>query len=131
LYEQTFRTPEYFCYDSDTRSLQGWRLGQHLTYESLKLDDRRAMFSEQLDAWIGLWEGEYQGVQATWLRLFGHDGQLVPTPEEAERQRAEAEGQRAEAERQRAEAERQRAEAAEAEAARLREELERLKGPTT
>ena len=110
LYEQTFKTPEYFCCDPDTRRLQGWRLGQHLTYESLKPNERGSLFSEQLDAWLGLWEGVYQGVQATWLRLFGPDGQLVPTGEEAERQRADA---------------------AEAEAARLREELERLKGPTT
>ena len=137
LYEQTFKTPEYFCYGPETRSLQGWRLGQHLTYESLKPNENGRMWSGQLGAWLGLWEGEYQGVPATWVRLFRNDGQLVPTGEEAEHQRAEAEGQRAEAEHQRAEAEsqraeaeHQRAEAAEAEAARLREELGRLKSPT-
>jgi Uma2 family endonuclease len=128
LYEQTFKTPEYFCYDPETRTLQGWRLGHHLTYESLKPTESGRIWSEQLGAWLGLWEGEYQGEQAAWVRLFGVDGQLVPTGAEAADQRAEAADQRAEAERQRAEAERQRAEAAEAEAARLRQELERLKG---
>jgi Uma2 family endonuclease len=108
LYEQTFRTPEYFCYDPDTRSLQGWRLGQHLTYESLRPNEGGRILSDQLRAWLGLWEGEYQGVRATWVRLFEDDAQMVSTGEEAERQRAEA---------------------AEAEAARLREELEHLKGP--
>ena len=53
-----------------------------------------------------MWEGDYQGVKATWVRLFDDQGNLRPTAEEAERDRAEA---------------------AEAEAARLREELARLK----
>jgi Uma2 family endonuclease len=67
-----------------------------------------------------LWEGEYEGVQAVWLRWCDQDGNLIPTGAELaaqERARAEAERQRAEAERQRAEAERQRAERL---AARLR-----------
>ena len=106
LYEQTFKTPEYFCYDPETRSLQGWRLGQHQTYEPLKPNEPGRVLSEQLGACLGLWEGEYQGVQATWVRLFEDDGQMVPTGEEAASQRAEI---------------------AEAEAARLREELKRLK----
>jgi Uma2 family endonuclease len=137
LYEQRFKTPEYYCYDPETRNLQGWRLGQHLTYEPLQPNEHGRMLSEQLGAWLGLWEGEYQHIQATWVRLFEDDGQMVPTSEEAERrradaehQRAETERQRAETERQRAETERQRAETAEEEVARLREELERLKGPT-
>lgn len=106
LYEQTFKTPEYFCYDPDSRNLQGWRLGQHLTYEPLEPNERGHLWSEQLGAWLGLREGEYQGITAPWVRLFG-DGHMVPTGEEAGIQRAEA---------------------AEAEVARLQEELERLKG---
>lgn len=107
LYEQTFKTTEYFCYDPDPRNLQGWRLGQHLTYEPLQPNPRGHLPSEQLGAWLGLWEGEYQGVKATWVRLFEENGVCAPTGEEAERQRAEA---------------------AEAEAARLRDEVKRLKG---
>jgi len=107
LYEQTFKTPEYFCCDPDTRSLQGWRLGRHQSYESLSPDGHGRLFSEQLGVWLGLRDGTYQGLTAAWVRLFQSNGHLVPTAEEAERERADA---------------------AEAEAARLREELERLKG---
>jgi Uma2 family endonuclease len=112
LYERTFRTPNYFCYDPDEDYLWGWRLvGQR--YVPVESDDQGRLWSTELDAWIGTWEGRYLQHQALWLRLFDAEGRLIPTGEEAERQRAEAE--------------RQRAEAAEAELARLRAELEQRK----
>ncbi len=125
LYEQKLKTPEYFCYDPDTRQLQGWRLAPW-GYVSLKPNEHDHLPSEQLQVWLGLWQGTYLGITATWIRFYTADGELVPTLEEASQQRVEAERQRAEAERQRAEAERQRAEAAEAEVTRLRAELARL-----
>jgi Uma2 family endonuclease len=69
---------------------------------------------------VRLWEGEYEGVKAVWLRWCDQEGNVIPTGAElaeAERARAEAERARAEAEQQRAEAERARAERL---AARLR-----------
>ncbi|MCS6773439.1 MAG: Uma2 family endonuclease [Thermoflexales bacterium] len=62
---------------------------------------------------VRLWEGEYEGVSATWLRWCDAAGNILLTGGERARlaeQALEAERQRAEAERQRAEAERQRAE---------------------
>ncbi len=60
---------------------------------------------------LSLWQGEYEGVEALWLRWTDREGRLIPTGAESaeqERQRAEQERQRAEQERQRAvEAERQ------------------------
>ncbi len=130
LYERRFKTPDYFCYDPDTRLLRGWRL-ERSGYVPLTPNVRGHLQSEQLQVWLGLWEGEYKGLQATWVRFYTVDGELMPTGEEAERQRAdaerlraEAERQRADAEQQRANAERQRAEAAEAEVARLRAQWE-------
>ncbi len=55
---------------------------------------------------LTLWQGEYEGVEALWLRWCDLEGQVIPTGAE----RAEQERQRAEQERQRAERERQRAE---------------------
>jgi hypothetical protein len=62
---------------------------------------------------VRLWEGEYEGVKAVWLRWCDQEGIVIPTGAElaeAERQRAEEERARAEEEQRRAEAERQRAE---------------------
>jgi len=55
---------------------------------------------------VRLWEGEYEGVRAVWLRWCDQEGNIIPTGAElaaAERQRAEEEQRRAEAERARAE----------------------------
>ncbi|MFN8492305.1 MAG: Uma2 family endonuclease [Caldilineaceae bacterium] len=127
LYERTFHTSEYFCYDPDTHQLLGWRLSE-TSYIRIKPDPHGWLWSKELDAYIGLWDGEYHQTSARWLRLFDKAGQLIPTAAEAGYVLAEAERQRAEAEHLRAEAERQRAEAAEAELARLKAELARLKG---
>jgi len=117
LYERVFHTADYFCYDPDAQALYGWRLGEW-GYAPLKPDEHGRLWSAELEAWLGVWEGAYLQTRATWLRLFNEQGHLIPTEAQAERQRTEAE-------RQRAEAEHQRAEAAEAEIARLREELAR------
>jgi len=61
-----------------------------------------------------LWDGEYEGLAAQWLRWCTPEGQPIPTGKEradAEQQRADAENQRADAENQRADAEQQRADA--------------------
>jgi Uma2 family endonuclease len=124
LYEQTFRTAEYFLYDPDTRVLEGWRHdGQR--YQPIVPGENGRLWSEQLGLWLGTWEGMYQGQQGTWVRFFGAQSRLVPTPAEAAAQQAEMERQRAEAERQRAEAEHQRAEAAQQQA-----EMERQRAAT-
>ncbi len=126
LYERTFRTPEYFCYDPESKRLFGWRLTQGL-YIELKPNDRGWLWSEELNVWMGAWEGEFQRHNASWLRFYTDDGHLVLTHKEAEAQRAEAEAQRAEAEAQRAEAEAQRAEAEAQRADAAEAELNRLR----
>ncbi len=111
LYEKIFRTPEYFCFDPATQTLWGWRLVGG-SYVPIPADQEGALWSEQLDLWLGRWQGEYLRIEATWLRLWTPDGDLVLTFAEAEAQRAEAEAQRANA--------------AEAEVARLRARLASL-----
>lgn len=134
IYEQTFRTPEYFLYDPITKKLEGFRLGANCRYEPIQPNERGWLWSAELGLWVGTWDGEYLLYQDTWVRFYDTEGRLVPIPAEAaaqqaeserqraetEHHRAEAERQRVEVERQRAEAERQRAEIAEAELQRLR-----------
>jgi Uma2 family endonuclease len=112
LYERTFRTAEYFCYDPQTEQLEGWRLGPRRRYRPAPPNERGWMEVEELGLWLGTWKGQYQGYEAVWLRFYDADGRLVPIHGEAAEQRAEAAEQRAEA--------------AEAEAVRLRERLAEL-----
>ena len=94
LYQNTFRTPEYFWFDPHSLEFEGFVLMAGL-YEAIAPNEQGWRWSQQLQLFLGIYEGQ--------LRFFTPEGELVPTPEEssdAERQRAEAERQRAEAERQ-------------------------------
>jgi Uma2 family endonuclease len=82
LYERTFRTPEYFCYDPDTHKLHGWRLSAHGRYRKIPVNKQGWMWSEVLHLYVGLWEGTYLGVHDTFVRFFDADGSLVLTAEE-------------------------------------------------
>ncbi len=115
LYQDRFRTPEYFWFSPETLEFQGFRLVR-AQYEGILPNEQGWLWSQEL--------GLYLGIEGRHLRYFTVTGDRVLTPEEtaeAEAQRAEAEAQRAEAEAQRAEAEAQRAEA-EAQRADLAEE---------
>jgi Uma2 family endonuclease len=112
LYERTFRTFEYFCYDPETEQLEGWRLGPRQRYRPIEANEHGWMEVEELGLWLGTWRGHYQGFDAVWLRFYDSQGRLVPTQAEPA---AVAE--------QRAESAEQRAGAAEAEVARLKEQL--------
>ena len=86
IYQDTFRTPEYFWYDPNSLEFEGFDLlrGQ---YEPKQADERGWLWSEQLQLFLGTEENR--------LRFFTPAGELVPTPEETARaeqlQRQEAE----------------------------------------
>lgn len=124
IYEKTFKTRNYFCYDPYSHKLDGWQLNSETgCYDPLVPNERGWLWSSELKLWVGTWDGEYLRDRTTWLRFYDASGQLVPTKDELAEKHVEVERQHAEAERQRAEAERQRAEAAEAELARLKAQL--------
>jgi Uma2 family endonuclease len=129
LYEQTFRTAEYFCVAPEMERLMGWRLTDGV-YVPIEPDERGWLWSKELEMWFGAWEGYFLGENLRWLRLYSADGDLILLPEEAERERAEAEREWAEAAEERAEAERERADDLAARLAELEAELNRLRGGT-
>jgi Uma2 family endonuclease len=125
IYEQVFRTAEYFWYNPDTKELAGWRLVNG-KYESIGPDENGRLWSEQLGLWLGTWEGFFQEKHATWLRFFDSGGNPVLTKAEFESVRAEAEKRRADEEIERAKKERQRAEEEKQRADILEAELKKL-----
>jgi hypothetical protein len=83
IYQDIFRTPEYFLFDPETCELEGYRLVAG-KYEPIAPDDAGRMRSGQLDLWLGVHEGQ--------LRFYRPDGTLAPTAEEealSERRRAD------------------------------------------
>jgi Uma2 family endonuclease len=93
LYQNIWRLPEYYWFHPETLEFAGFRLTPQGYAPIAPTPDGRLM-SKQLD--LGL------GIHNRQLRWFTADGDLIPLPEEAERQRAEQERQRAEQEQQRA-----------------------------
>lgn len=97
LYQDRFRTPEYFWFSPETLEFAGFRLMGH-AYQPITPNADGWCWSEELQL--------YLGIQETQLRYFTAAGEAVPTPEEAalqseklaqqERQEKESAQQRAE-----------------------------------
>lgn len=90
IYQDTFRTPEYFWFEPNSFEFQGFQLvgGQ---YQALQPNPQGWLWSQQLEL--------YLGIHAEKLRFFTPDGQLIFTPEEtaaAEQQQRELAQQEAE-----------------------------------
>ncbi len=90
LYQNTFRTPDYFWFDPYTLEFAGFHLVDG-KYQPLEANKQGHLWSQQLDLYLGINHGL--------LRFFTPSGQLVPTPEEvaeSERQQKELAVTRAE-----------------------------------
>jgi Uma2 family endonuclease len=134
LYQNQFRTPEYFWFSPNTLELVGWRLTDS-EYKTIPASENCWYWSQELGLYLGVFENR--------LRYFSVEGRLIPTLEEAnleeikqaeiaiqraeiEQRKAEVERQKAEVERQKAESESKRADEAENKAAILAQKLREL-----
>jgi Uma2 family endonuclease len=110
VYQDTFRTPDYFWFDPVTMELQGFHLVDG-KYQEIQVTTDGSLWSQQLELYLGVYEGK--------LRFFTTENQLILSSEElSERERLRA--QQAE---ERAQESEERAQQAEQELARLREVL--------
>jgi len=111
VYEQLLQVPYYVVFSREVNELQvfRWQAGR---YQALPLSEGRVWLPE-IQLGLGLWLGDYQGLERQWLRWYDAQHQWLPTlleQAEQERQRADQERQRADQECQRADQERQRVE---------------------
>ncbi|MCC5629237.1 Uma2 family endonuclease [Nostoc sphaeroides CHAB 2801] len=95
IYQNQMRVPEYFWYDPfNPDDLAGFSNDKGV-YQPIAANAQNQLVSQSLGLALQLWQGNYKGINATWLRWAMSLGELLPTPEEKERQRAEQERQRA------------------------------------
>ena len=73
IYQDTFRTADYFWFDPDTLEFQGFQLIQG-QYQELQPNQEGRLWSQQL--------GLYLGIHNSQLRFFTNLGELVLTTEE-------------------------------------------------
>lgn len=96
IYQDIFRTPDYFWFDPYNLEFNGFHLLDG-RYQELQPNTDGWLWSQQLELYLGIHESK--------LRLFTAEGQLMATPEEAaeqERQRANQIESQLDQERQRA-----------------------------
>jgi Uma2 family endonuclease len=74
LYQDRFRTPEYFWFSPDSLEFRGYRLVGH-EYQEIPTTSANQRWSEELGLYLGVEQGK--------LRYFTPSGQLIPTPQEA------------------------------------------------
>lgn len=88
LYQERFRTPEYFWFSPDTLEFEGFRLMGR--YQEITPNAQGWRWSEELGLYLGVEQGQ--------LRYFTSEGDKIPTPEEValqERQEKELAQQQA------------------------------------
>ncbi len=120
LYQNTFRTPDYFWFDPYTLEFAGFCLISG-KYQPIEANEQGHLWSQQLDLYLGIYNGQ--------LRFFTPEGQVVPTPEEvaeSERQQKELERQQKELALEQLESERQEKELAQTKSERLAAKLREL-----
>lgn len=89
IYQNQMRVPEYFWYDPfNPDDWAGFSIQQRV-YQPIVANDRHQLLSESLGLALQQWQGNYKGIEATWLRWATLQGELLPTPEEQECQRAD------------------------------------------
>jgi Uma2 family endonuclease len=110
VYQDTFRTPDYFWFHPVTMELQGFHLVDG-KYQEIQVTTDGRLWSQQLELYLGVYEGK--------LRFFTTENQLILSSEEL----AEQERLRAQKAEERAQQSEERAQQAEQELARLREVL--------
>ncbi|BAY32724.1 hypothetical protein NIES2107_46140 [Nostoc carneum NIES-2107] len=113
IYQDIWRTPDYFWFDPESLEFQGFHLLDG-NYQPLQANVDGLLWSQQLGLYLGIHESK--------LRFFSADGKLIPTPAEAAQQEQE---QRQKAEQEREQAQQQLAEM-EAMLARYRERFGEL-----
>jgi hypothetical protein len=63
-------------------------VGGHYQEQELDPENPRVWIPE-LEVGLGLWQGEYEGIDRQWLRWYDDQGKWIPTDTEQERQRAD------------------------------------------
>ncbi len=74
LYQNSFRTPEYFWFNPEDLEFAGFRL-QNEKYQPILANENGFLWSESLGLFLGVYEQK--------LRYFTIEKILVPTPQEA------------------------------------------------
>jgi Uma2 family endonuclease len=105
FYEQILRVPYYAIFNPQSGELELYHLEETGRYTIQRANERDRYWLGGLSLFLGVWQGEREGISSYWLRWWDKTGEILPWATEkvqAEQERTEQERQRAEQEKQRA-----------------------------
>ncbi|MDY7020528.1 MAG: Uma2 family endonuclease [Cyanobacteriota bacterium] len=78
VYEQILRIPYYIVFDAEIHQLEAFQLIES-RYEQLDLTEKQIWIPE-LEFGLGLWQGDYHGIERHWLRWRDAHGNWMNIP---------------------------------------------------
>jgi Uma2 family endonuclease len=96
VYEAYLRVPHYVVYSRYSQRLRYFQLvGRQYREQSLN-DAPQALWLDDLNVGLGVWEGEFEGIWGHWLRWCDAEGNWLLTDTEQAKSQNQAAQQRAE-----------------------------------
>ncbi len=89
VYETQLRVPYYFVYSRFTQRLRYFKLEGRQYQEQPLNSEAPLVWLKDLDIGLGIWQGEFEGVTAAWLRWCDKQGNWLLTDTEQEQQAKE------------------------------------------
>ncbi|MFM6137448.1 MAG: Uma2 family endonuclease, partial [Sphaerospermopsis kisseleviana] len=82
IYQNQMRVSEYFWFDPfHPDDFAGFHINSGI-YEPIDLNEKNQLVSTVLGLALVRWQGNYRGIDATWLRWANLEGDLFPTSQE-------------------------------------------------
>ncbi|HIK11234.1 MAG TPA: Uma2 family endonuclease [Oscillatoriaceae cyanobacterium M33_DOE_052] len=99
VYERILRVPYYVVFSRYSNRMRGFKLDGGRYREQPINPENPQFWIPEIKLGLGVWSGEYEGINRSWLRWYDAQGNWVPTDvelalAEAERATAEAEQER-------------------------------------
>ena len=89
VYETQLRVPYYFVYSRFTQRLRYFKLEGRQYQEQPLNSETPLVWLKDLEIGLGIWQGEFEGVTAAWLRWCDKQGNWLLTDTEQEQQAKE------------------------------------------
>jgi Uma2 family endonuclease len=100
VYERYLRVPHYIVYSRYTAQLRYFKLEGGSYHEQTVGEVSPAVWLDELEIGLGIWQGEFEGVPDSWLRWCNREGHWLLT--DTEQEQLEKEQERAAREQERA-----------------------------
>ncbi|GAB4279143.1 MAG: Uma2 family endonuclease [Oscillatoriaceae cyanobacterium] len=94
VYERILRVPYYVVFSRYTNSLRVFKLDGGCYREQPINAEKPQLWIPEIKLGLGVWQGEYEGINRSWLRWYDDQGNWVPTDVELAVAEAERERQK-------------------------------------